>query len=530
MAYFKRRSFCDVVLVGRCLCHRLPRYLRKRSTYITSLDSHAAVDRSCSADYDSAKPFRDIPGPKGLPFIGTLLQYTGPFKKYDIDKYQAVLESRWKLYGSVVKETIGNRTHVRLFDPDHVQRVYQHEGVWPNIVPILESSRKYRETKGMSPGLGNINGEEWNTMRKAIQIVMMRPQEVAQFLPFVNEIADDVIDEICIRKDTDGNFENFNYLAGRWNMETAGMICFERRLGALKEGFESHSQRMIQANHDIFDLSTKLMFVLPWDFITYRRLSKLHYAAEDYFYSDGRNLINSTVSRIKELVDENELQEGKFMFLSYLLSNTNLNNKDINITALTVFADGLNATVPALLLAMYCLAKNPEIQERAFEEIQQHIPKDGYITLNVLNKLSYLKACFKESFRLYPLNLDVKRILDKNIAVGGFQIPAGTVIEMCSFVHQWSPVYFDDPMEFRPERWLRGSKYFRNHHPFIVIPFSHGPRMCIGRRIAEQDMYVMMAKLLNKFKITTPTDELGLKFQIIQTLDKPVTFTFEQRK
>ncbi|XP_069121991.1 probable cytochrome P450 CYP44 [Argopecten irradians] len=530
MKGFKRRSMHDILLVRRYVYHRLPKCLRKRSTYIASLDSPEAVESSHTLSYDRAKPFRDIPGPKGWPFIGTLLQYTGPLKTYDIDNYQSALESRWKQYGPVVKETIGNRTHVRLFDPDHVKIVYQHEGVWPKIVPILESSRKYRETKGMSPGLGNINGKEWNTMRKAIQVVMMRPRDVANFLPFVNEVADDVLNEINARKDPNGNVEHFNSLAGRWNLETAGMICFERRLGALKEGLDSHSQRLLQANHDIFDLSTKLMFVLPWDFITRRRLSKLHYAAEDYFYSDGRELMNTAVSQIKDLVDKDELRDGKFMFLSYLLSNTNLNNKDISITALTLLADGLNATVPALLLAMYCLAKNPEKQEKAFDEIRQHIPEDGYITLDVLNKLSYLKACFKESFRLYPLNLDVKRILDTNIAIGGYQIPAGTVIEMCSFVHQWSPEYFDDPMEFRPERWLRGSKYFRNHHPFIVIPFSHGPRMCIGRRIAEQDMYVMMAKLLNTFRIASPTDGLGLKFQIIQTLDAPVTFTFEQRR
>ncbi|XP_060064243.1 probable cytochrome P450 CYP44 [Ylistrum balloti] len=529
MTYFKRKSVCGIILVRKCIGHRWAVFVKNRSTYITSLDSPAVVDSGYTADYESAKPFSDIPGPKGWPFVGTLMQYTGPFKKYDIDKYQAALESRWKQYGSVVKETIGNRTAVRLFDPDHIHTVYQHEGVWPNIVPILESSRKYRESKDMSPGLGNINGKEWKTMRKAIQTVMMRPKQVAHFLPFVNEVADDVIDEICIRKDTDGNITQFNYLAGRWNLETAALICFEKRLGALKEGFDSHSQRMIQANYDIFELSTKLMFVLPWDFITYRRLSKRHYAAEDYFYSDGRNLINTTVAHIKSLVDKKELEEGKFTFLSYLLSNTNLNNKDISITALTVFADGLNATVPALLLTMYCLAKNSQVQDKAFEEIKQHIPEDGYITIDVLNKLSYLKACFKESFRLYPLNLDVKRILQKNIAVGGFQIPAGTVIEMCSFVHQMSPQYFDEPTEFRPERWLRGSSHFRNHHPFIVIPFSHGPRMCIGRRIAEQDMYVMMAKLLYKFKITTPTDDLGLKFQIIQTLDRPVTFTFGER-
>ncbi|XP_033758347.1 probable cytochrome P450 CYP44 [Pecten maximus] len=451
-----------------------------------------------------------------------------PFRKYDISGYQAVLESRWKEYGPVVKETIGRNTTVRLFDPDDVQTVYKHEGVWPKIIPILESSMKYRESRDMSPGLGNINGEEWSTMRKAIQSIMLRPQEVAKFLPVVNEVADDVIEEIEHMKDTEGNIVNFNDTMGRWNMETAGMICFDKRLGALKEGPDSHSQRMIQANYDIFDLSTKMMFTPPWKHITYSRLSKRHFEAEDYFYRNSQHLVNTTVSHIKSRIEKGELKEGQFHFVSHLLSNTNLNFKDLSITVLTLFADGLNATVPTFLLALYCLAKNPQIQEKAFKELQQNTSEG--ITVDCLQKMSYLKACFKESYRFYPLNLDTKRVLNHDIAVEGYQIPAGTVIEICSFVQQMSSQYFDNPTEFQPDRWIRGSRHFKNHHPFILIPFSHGPRMCIGRRIAEQDMYVMMAKLLKKYKVATPMEDLGLKYQIIQTLDRPVTFTFEKRR
>ncbi|OWF53030.1 cytochrome P450 CYP44 [Mizuhopecten yessoensis] len=495
----------------------------KKNTYAR------VVSHSIDEDYVKTKPFKAIPGPKGLPFIGTLMQYTGPFRKYDTMHYQAVLESRWKQYGPIVKETIGNHTAVRLFDPDFVQTIYKHEGVWPSIVPILECSRKYRESRNMSPGLGNVNGEEWNEMRKAVQTVMLRPQDVTQFLPFMNEVADDVIDEIESRKDYEGNIQHFNNVMGRWNLESAGMICFEQRLGSLKDGLHSHSQRMLQANDDIFHLATQMMFTLPWNFKTYSRLSKRHYKAEDYFYGNGQHLLDTTVSNIKNLTDQGKLKEGQFMFISHLLSKTNLDFKDLSMTVLTLFADGLNATVPTFLLALHCLAKNPEIQEIAFNELQQNTPDDNLITRECLKNLHYLKACFKESYRFYPLNLDTKRVLDHDIAVGGYQIPAGTVIELCSFVQQMSPEYFDNPTEFKPERWIRGSDHFKMHHPFIVIPFSHGPRMCIGRRIVEQDMYVMMAKLLKMYKVTTPTDELGLKYQIIQALDKPVTFTFQKR-
>lgn len=520
MTLLKRFVICRTILLTHeshvCKCRR------NQSTVVGSVDCH--IDKR----YANAKPFSAIPGPVGVPGIGSLMQYTGPFKKYDISRYQEALECRWKSYGPVVKETIGTRTAVRLYDPDDVQTVYQHEGMWPNIIPILESSRKYRESRNMSPGLGNINGEEWNRMRKAIQSVMLRPQEVAKYLPFENEVADDVLVEIEQRRDSEGNVVDFNNLMARWNMETAGLICFEKRLGALEEGMESHTQRMIQANYDIFDISTKLMFNPPWQFTTYSTLSKRHFEAEDYFYRNGQDLVNSTLSHIKTLTEDGELKEGQYQFVSHLLSNTDLNFKDLSITVLTLFADGLNATVPTFLFALYCLAKNQKMQENAFKELQQNTTDN--ITVGCLKNLSYLKACFKESYRFYPLNLDTKRVLDKDIVLGGYQIPAGTVIEFCSFVQQMSPDYFDNPNDYQPERWIRGSSHYKNHHPFILIPFSHGPRMCIGRRIAEQDMYVMMAKVLKKYRVSTPTEDLGLKFQIIQTLDRPVTFTFEKRE
>lgn len=64
------------------------------------------------------------------------------------------------------------------------------------------------------------NGEEWNSMRKAIQAVLMRPQDVSDYLPSVNEVADDVIKAIGDNMDSNGTITHFNNLAGRWNMES----------------------------------------------------------------------------------------------------------------------------------------------------------------------------------------------------------------------------------------------------------------------------------------------------------------------
>lgn len=55
--------------------------------------------------------------------------------------------------------------------------------------------------------------------------------------------------------------------------------------------------------------------------------------------------------------------------------------------------------------------------------------------------------------------------------------------------------YFQNPNEFLPERWLRNMKDYKSVHPYLLLPFGHGPRSCIARRLAEQNMLIVILKV-----------------------------------
>lgn len=55
--------------------------------------------------------------------------------------------------------------------------------------------------------------------------------------------------------------------------------------------------------------------------------------------------------------------------------------------------------------------------------------------------------------------------------------------------------YFPHPHDFMPERWLKNNPMYKQSHPFLLIPFGHGPRTCIARRLAEQNMLVLLLKV-----------------------------------
>ena len=55
--------------------------------------------------------------------------------------------------------------------------------------------------------------------------------------------------------------------------------------------------------------------------------------------------------------------------------------------------------------------------------------------------------------------------------------------------------YFKRPNEFIPERWIKGSAEYEKYHPYLVLPFGHGPRACIARRLAEQNIFILLARV-----------------------------------
>ena len=150
---------------------------------------------------------------------------------------------------------------------------------------------------------------------------------------------------------------------------------------------------------------------------------------------------------------------------------------------------------------LYHLATNPEKQELLYGEIQSTIGKNGEITESKLNQLKYLRACMRESMRLFSAVMGVGRRTQVDMTLSGYFIPKETyVTTMFNNLHLDSS-QFPNPEQFLPERWLRGCPTHNNAHPFAYIPFAHGPRMCIGRRFAELEMMVLVIKMVQKFQL-----------------------------
>lgn len=86
--------------------------------------------------------------------------------------------------------------------------------------------------------------------------------------------------------------------------------------------------------------------------------------------------------------------------------------------------------------------------------------------------------------------------------------------------------FFPRPKEFIPERWIKGDPQESHHHPYTLLPFGFGTRMCIGRRLAELEMWQLTVKVLQNFQIEYHHADIECLTRLVNTPDQPLRFKF----
>lgn len=179
---------------------------------------------------------------------------------------------------------------------------------------------------------------------------------------------------------------------------------------------------------------------------------------------------------------------------------------------------------------MYQLAKNPEVQEKLYAEIKKELPnQDSKLDLKALDRMPYLKATVKEALRTNPPAGGMARILKEPLELDGYQMPGNVVYVFCHYLMGMSERYVDNPKVFMPERWLRSNEASNPIHPFLILPFGHGPRMCVGKRFAEQEISIFLAKIIQHFTVEWHHPDLGMVTETITKPDSPLRFRFVDR-
>ena len=190
--------------------------------------------------------------------------------------------------------------------------------------------------------------------------------------------------------------------------------------------------------------------------------------------------------------------------LDYLIVSEDteqLTDKQIARNLNTFFVAGHETTAGALANAVHFLAENPEIQKRAREEILS-ICGTNSPTFEDIQKMEFGHNCIKETLRLRPPAFGSVRLVERDQQVGNLFLAKGTMTLVHIYMMHHDPAYWGEDVDsFNPDRFTTENS--KNRHRFAYMPFSIGPRQCIGNNFATLEMRSFLAVLLQKFEFAT---------------------------
>eukprot|EP00257_Ricinus_communis_P013638 XP_015571124.1 probable (S)-N-methylcoclaurine 3'-hydroxylase isozyme 2 [Ricinus communis] len=237
-------------------------------------------------------------------------------------------------------------------------------------------------------------------------------------------------------------------------------------------------------------------------------------------------VLNAWQIYIKERRENHVNDAPETDFLDVFLS-TGFDDDQINWLVLELFAAGVDTTTTTVEWAMAELLKSRATLVKVQQELDREVDNKSIEESHVL-QLQYLNACIKETFRLHPPApfLIPRRALN-TCEVLNYTIPKNSQVVVNLWAIGRDSSSWEDPLSFKPERFLNSNIDFKGHH-FQLLPFGSGRRTCPGLPMATRQLPLILAYLIRCFEWSLPNDQdpamldMNDKFGITLVKDSPL--------
>ncbi|XP_046827974.1 cytochrome P450 4C1-like isoform X2 [Vespa crabro] len=472
---------------------------------------------------------------------------------------------------------IGNIHHLHVDNEHLLQRIWDMSAkfypifkIWcfyfwvvvllhPDDIEVLMRSTKNIE-KGiayhflrpwLSTGLLTSGGEKWQTRRK-ILTPAFHFNILKHFVVTLNNEARYLITSL---KEEEKGGSVVKDLQEFISQHTLNIIC-EAALGtSLKQRGDLESNYR-DAVHSFGDIMAS-RFVRPWVYLDiifeFSSSGRLQRKLLKTLHSFSKKIISERIQFHEETngkylhnyeeMDENEISceervennknpmfKKKLALLDLLIAACVKGNmidvEGIQEEVDTFMFEGHDTTAVALCFALSLFAKHKDVQKRIRDEVNTVMQENYNLTIPMLQEFSYLERCLKESLRLYPSVHLILRYLTEDMQLKNYLIPAGTMCHLNIYSIHRNPEYWPNPEVFDPDRFL--PENLKNRHPYSYIPFSAGPRNCIGQRFAMLELKVIVAYILHNFHLEPvgDLDDVKLMANITLHSSKPLHIKF----
>ncbi|PSQ46312.1 cytochrome P450 [Halobacteriales archaeon SW_6_65_15] len=414
-------------------------------------------------------------GPTGLPVVGSSLDFAADPLEF--------MERCAREYGDLVQfDTVNGEVYL-LTDPEGIERV------------LSTNDRNYRKPDLDGEGLDGLlgdglltsEGDHWLRQRKRIQPAFHREQ--------LDRYAETIVEDARRLAETwhDGDVVEVDQAMSRLTLR----IVVETVLGAELGGMEREISDALTDVGQRFR-SDDVRTIVP-DRVPIPRNVR---------YRLGERRLERVVRDIIRQGKRSDSESDDGDMLSLLLEareagTTDVDDEQLRDEVLTMLLAGHDTTALTLTYSWYLLSEHPDVERKFHAELDSVL--DGRDpTAADAAELDYTEQVVKEAMRLYPPVYTVYREALEDDSVAGFHLSSGRIVSMPQWVVHRDPRWWDDPEEFRPQRWNAEGENERDgddRPAYAYYPFGGGPRRCVGEGFAMREAKLVLATVGRRFSL-----------------------------
>lgn len=467
-------------------------------------------------------------GPYKLPLIGHAHKFynTKPEALADTLKY-------FGAFPPPVCIQMGPLPHIAIFDPEHLQVILHSQN-------CLAKSIHYK-FMGVPGTLISAPVPTWKVQRKALN-PSLGPVILSTFIPVFNKKSATLVR--LLEKHVGKPERDFTKDICKCTLDQIYVTAF---------GCDFDMQETPDGDNTV-DLMGKFMKLLAARFFTVWKYPDFIYRMTEAYREENATRKyyhdNITVKLVQKIhddeklaksIEENQLSEDvgrkkpqNFVecLLKYMHNFGIDSRKEVYPHIdMTLFA-GNDTTAKTISSILLLLAIHQEVQERCYQEIMEVCPGDDqFVTAEDIANLPYLDMVCKETMRLYPVVPIMGRITTGDVKLNDeHTIPAGCTIIIGTYqIHRNTRVWGPNADKFDPDNFLPDNAAKR--HPYSFIPFSAGPRNCMGMRYAWLSLKTTIVYVLRKYRLRTSitADEVRISYGVMLNIANGCMLTLEAR-
>jgi len=403
------------------------------------------------------------PGPQGLSFLKSLIEYSR-----DPIRFLANLH---KQYGDIVRlEGMGYCAHI-LIQPEHIKHVLQDNARNYHLGAVFDET-----TPVVGRGLSTNNGQSWLKQRRTVQMAFNH-QHVGEYGQIITSTTEQILNQW--RKHLErGNEIEINAETQVINLKILGKLLFSvdfkmddpflEALAIVRKDSIDRVRSVIKPPiHPRFDRAVQTLNEFTYHQITQRR---------------NGNVPNDILSLL--------------MGSQYGQVGVGMTDEELHDEIMTLFFAAYEDVADALAWTWYLLTQNPNAESKLRVEIQT-VLGDRPPAAADLRNLPYLSMLVDEVLRLYPTTWSLLRDAVSDDEIGGFHIPAKSMIILDLHLTHRLPEYWENPEHFDPERFSLDRAAGKPR--FAYFPFGGGPRQCIGNELALMEIKLILVRMIQLY-------------------------------